>query len=316
MEVERDIVEIARLAAKETGRRLNPTTLACLKRPDFETGVADAKLIYSIKSEYGRDDCVIIFSNPAFPDAVSEAVEKTARVIERLPAEASRYVLLPIFDGRYGAQSFAVYPKLFAFSENRLICKLQKKVVEDEVYRWLSHVAKSTQLRIEEKSEFANRFVRPLEYITNERRFSEEIRKSAAEALVTAERPGFSPVCIVEHGDFWLGNVLLTDKWLLRKRPYGFAVIDWGSSNVFGYPFIDLLRFFDSASGRFGKVSPRVRQYCESADIPAADLPLYVLAALGYLGLHRNQFPMERYIMLAERCAALAGGVHADILRN
>jgi hypothetical protein len=303
---EKHLLEIAELASRKIERRLNVAAISWLKRPDIENGVADAASVFSIQGESRRECYVVILSNQEFPNAASDAAEKAVSVAGRLPDELAQHVLLPLCVDRFRTQSFAVYPELSPFSENKFVCKLEKMMIEGEIYQWLCGVANSTRSSIGESLEINRRFLAPLEYILEEPAFSDSIRQGAAASLLKARRTDFSPLCIVEHGDLWMGNILFSERWGFGKPKGGFAVIDWGTANIRGYPFIDLLRFHDSSSKSFKKIEHHIRQYSEIVDIPLCDLTQYVLAALGYLGLNRNQFPMDRYLALSERCFAQA----------
>ena len=306
------VVDLANWASSHAGLDLDIASLSPLRRDNDGMEVTDSADVFTVKSRARRADCIILVSNAEYPDAVNDAVGRAQKVADSLLPALRENVLLPLCADYYENKSFAIYQKLVPFSKNKFVCKFQKLTFEHEVYEWLSNVAKATKAPIQDTALLESRFVAPLKYVVNEPGLSEGLRAGAGRAIGLLDRGEFAPVCIVEHGDFWLGNILLEGHWPLLKRSRHFAVIDWGAANVCGYPFVDLLRFYESTSNDMEKIKRYTAHYCETSKIPVGDIVHYTLAAIGWLGLHRNQFPMERYIALSEGMAAMSTRVRED----
>ena len=300
------VVDLAKWASSHAGLDLDISSISPLMRDNDGMEVTDSADVFTVKSRARRADCIILVSNAEYPVAVADAVGRAQNVADSLPQALRENILLPLCADSFENRSFAIYPKLVPFSKNKFVCKFQKLTFEREVYEWLSNVAKTTKAPIQDTVLLESRFVAPLKYVANESRLSEGLRADADQALELLDQGEFAPVCIAEHGDFWLGNILLEGHWPLLKRSRHFAVIDWGAANVCGYPFVDLLRFYESTSNDMEKINRYTARYCEISKIPVSDMVHYTLAAIGWLGLHRNQFPMERYIALSEGMAAIS----------
>lgn len=306
MNEEQHLPEIVEQASIKLGLRLVLAPNAVLARPDFKKKVADATSVIKIGDSAGSRKFVIILSSAEYPDAVNEAVQRAAAAAANMPQRLARRVLAPIYADRVGGRSYAVYPRYFPFSKNRIVRKLEKLAIEDAVYRWLGEIANATQTTIVDPREIERRFIAPLDYLANETILSDGVRSAAATFLKDAARSDFTPKLIVEHGDLWLGNILSRRRSPLLGGADDFVIIDWGASSPQGYPLYDLIRFFDSTSNDRRKLRRAILRYSVASGIAVGDLELYALAGLGRLGLNRNQFPLERYLSLAEKCAALA----------
>jgi hypothetical protein len=77
-------------------------------------------------------------------------------------------------------------------------------------------------------------------------------------------------------------------------------IIDWGGSSVDGLGIFDLVKFAESA-----RLSPRAlnAELTAHAERLGCSLPqtrIYLVAALGYIWHNLNQFPAEKFAMMAE----------------
>ncbi len=97
-----------------------------------------------------------------------------------------------------------------------------------------------------------------------------------------------------------------------QGKKYPFSVIDWGAANLKGYPFVDLLRYALSTTKNETRIRKNLHAYSRRSDVSLKLLPNYVCASIGWLGLHRNNFPMERYVSSSEELFSTASRLAAE----
>jgi hypothetical protein len=278
-----------------------PATLTSIGKPVFKAGVADSPDIFQVDEKRGPG-AVLILSNdqqPAFARIGADAAQDAANCMaDRL----AQHVLVARQIGRWNTKSFAIYKRSQPLSPQKGMRALQLKFIKTDVLGWLAAVAKDTKTQIDQFDVQQTCFQDPCRYLIDDAAMPPAIKMQAQRTLSGIEDQTFKPVTILQHGDFWSGNLLLARGWpLTRSGLRHFEVIDWGSSTTAGYPFIDLLRFTRSLALSEPKISKHVREYCRVADLQPSDLLHYVTVASGHLGLNRGHFPHERYIAATKR---------------
>lgn len=313
LEIEDYVIDIVKIAGEKLNRSFNIESLSWISRPDNNSQVADAAMILKVKARKRRHDAVLIISNPRFPNFVAAAVNKTKLVYQHVQPSIQETVLLPDFHDNHGEQSFAVYPKLIPVSENRLVRRAQKHIIENDVNEWLCELCDDSKQQALTDDDIEEKFLKPLSYLASESRFSADLRKSAEATLEMIDRCDFQPVFTIQHGDFWLGNILLKSSWpFISDKKYPFSVIDWGTANLKGYPFVDFLRYALSTTKNETRILENLHSYSQRSDVSLRLLPNYVCASIGWLGLHRNNFPLERYVSSSEKLFLMASRLAAE----
>lgn len=271
-------------------------------RPDGKEKVADATLAVTLEHASGGED-VLLVSNADFPDAVAEAVAMIDAVAEAMTVATAARLLRPSADGRMEGRSYALFPRLATLSEAGLGGRIEKRLVAPHVTAWLDRVAQETR-RACPPGDRAALFETPLGAVVAEDDFSAPLRRLAERHLNDLPDDLFT---IVEHTDFWTGNVLLApgSPALLAAARGDFRVIDWRGAKLEGYPFGDLLRFCMSAYHR-GARRPRdvIARQARALGVSPGRVALYVLVGIGRGGLARGAFPKPRYLALGERLHA------------
>lgn len=304
---EQSFLYIVGIASRELGVDFKTASLAWISQPR-DAGVADAPTIFRISAARSEDDAVFIVSNERFPEFVANAVECARTVRDRVQQSAGGRVLLPKMVGRHGDRSFAVYRRLYPVSENRWLSKAQRILIEPGVCAWLRDVAVASRT-VPDAGQFESAFVRPLTFVAAEAAFSGALRGAAETALRSLERGTVAPVTTVQHGDFWIGNILLNRVLPLPRSGSRFFVIDWGSANLQGYPFVDLVRYIGSTSSNRQKLRRRVEEYRRQCGFEREALSTSICASIGWIGRHRNEFPLEQYIASSEALFRRADGL-------
>jgi hypothetical protein len=124
----------------------------------------------------------------------------------------------------------------------------------------------------------------------------EYLSTAAACALTGLDRGDFQPRSTLMHGDFWIGNILL-DPSASRE----FVVIDWRGCAIDGYAIFDLVKFAESANLGARSLKKELVEHAKILGCRIHDTRTYLLAALGHVWLHLDQFPPERFYAMARR---------------
>jgi Phosphotransferase enzyme family len=294
------IREIADYSATKLQGRINAGTLRSLIKPTTEARVADATTTFYIDGLARSDDCVLMVSPPDFPDVVGASAEAALSARAQLGGDLGMTVCAPILVDRWQGQSFAIYPRLQAFSQNRMVLHGQKRRAAAAILRWLSAVMDATAVKRTGAAEIEARFLRPLRQLINDDDIPERVRSSVQASLAAVEAGRVQTLTCLQHGDFWFGNIMFDRSSVPGMAPFvqRFKVIDWGSSRTDGYPGIDLVRFLLSTFGAGAHSVHALGRYCEGARSSLADLAVGCLCALGRLGIELDEFPKRNFVGL------------------
>jgi hypothetical protein len=229
---------------------------------------------------------VLKVSPPPYPDAIEEMVEKAKLARQALGERLGSCIPVPIDQWRTNGVSCGLFEELVPISKNRLIRFAQRKRITPLVLRWLRDIASLDRGPNRDAISYLNALAgcpfEPLR-LAADRAFAE----INANALVLRST--------VIHGDLWLGNVMLDP-----SGERDFMIIDWGGSSVDGLGIFDLVKFAESA-----RLSPRAlnAELAAHAERLGCSLPqtrIYLVAALGYIWHNLNQFPAEKFAMMAD----------------
>lgn len=273
-----------------------------LDEPKFKCEVLDSPSKFTLPGIAPENDAILMVSNKEFPDFVDRAVANSLQAQRILSDQAAAVVLAPIYEGRFINLSYAVWQKHRHLSNFRLFRKIQKNRLETRIYSWLHQVAKDSIVRSLDKSAVDICIRSPLECITANSKLSSSLRRKANQAIQTLDSGHWNPVTILQHSDFWLGNVLLL-KTTSRSpvNDYGFCVIDWGGALCNGVPVIDMVRYSISSNVTDQIARSELLKYFDTIQIAPEELPYYLLISLGRIGLNLEQFPEYRYLDSCEK---------------
>jgi len=268
----------------------------------------DNPCIYVVPGVLAEDDGILKMSNQEFPDVVDKEVRKSAAARGLLSEELAMVIPTPIVAGRFMERSYAIWPRYRPISSHRLRRAVQKRSLNGNLFAWLRGVA---EVSINRNLISANARCRmALEHVRENHKQSERIRSKAERALRRYETGDWRPVSVLQHGDFWLGNVLLprSPRGSLGNR-FGFFAIDWGGSLVDGAPGFDLLRLCLSAGIPLRRGRKEFLKYMQSIQLDAEAMIFEVLVALGFIGTHLDQFPEENYLAMCNSCIDYLGAI-------
>ncbi len=154
---------------------------------------------------------------------------------------------------------------------------------------------------IDEKS--VDQFVSPpLECIATNPHLSDNIHSYATKALRNLNTKKWTPITVLQHSDFWLGNILFLKKNNRSSaNTFGFCVIDWGGAQTqYGAPVFDLVRYCMSTNISISRAREEVLRYAKTIQIEPRELIYHLICALGQIGMNLEQFPENRYLKMCE----------------
>jgi hypothetical protein len=250
-----------------------------------------------------RRRIAVVHCSPAIsPRLAARAGEMATTAKAMIGEELGRHVLEPFSEWDLGGLSYTISVYCEPLSRGRLRWPMQRFSLRPRILDWLHGVARETVSRVEGEALHAS-FVKPLWSITERTEMPDRIRSAAERAIGRIDSGHWSPRHVLSHNDFWTGNILIAPsraehpatKWMDR-----FTVIDWPTGLTDGYPFADLIKFSNFFRVAARSMHKEVVRHCEVVDCELEDGAAYVLAGMGYLGLNREHFPLDRYLALTE----------------
>jgi hypothetical protein len=237
-----------------------------------------------------NDPCpsVLKVSPPAFPRVVREMTRKAKLARQVLGKELGWPIPAPIDQWEIDGVSCALFDRLTPISFRRLTRFIQLRKITPKVLKWLRDVAEHDR-GVNEDAENCLRALAECPY--------RALCEPAKEALDRVRAGSFIARSRVMHGDLWVGNTLLDPSGI-----HDFMVIDWRGSNVDGFPIFDLVTFAGSAALRPKILRAELAAHAARLDCEIKDTRIYLAAALGYIWLHLDQFPPERFEAMGRRC--------------
>jgi hypothetical protein len=305
LEQEEHIIDIVEACSSRLEGVLEIGSVRPIGRPSFKGGVADATQAFFVDGASRRDDCVLILSNPQFPEMVDQAVTKAKDARVRLGPQLGEVVCTPLVNGRWEGRSYAVYSRLEGFSSNRYLRRLQVVSSERGIFDWLVNVFHHTREECAEREDRHQNFLKPLQTLSGDEDLSSLVRASTATLEGEVSHGRARAFKCLQHGDFWHGNVLFSRGPIAALSPIqkNFHVIDWAGSRLSGYPGIDALRFAISAFGQGSFASKKVRNFVRLVDLSDVEFSLSCFCALGWLASNLNEFPKDRFNKMASGIA-------------
>lgn len=301
MDYEEYILDLVGHVNNMTNDKFDVRGLKPIGNQEFKNNVGDNALKFYLPGVTPENNAVLMVSVKAFPDFIERAVNNSRVARGVLSDKHSAVVLDTISDGRFLGLSYAVWPKNRPFSSIRLVQKIQKRWLEPRLFSWLQGVAEDSIVRNLDGKSVGQYIQSPLECVANNATLSDNVRSCATVALQHLETSQWIPLTILQHSDFWLGNVLLLkNRGRSSDNQFGFCVIDWGGAFVNGAPVFDLVRLCMSLRVSSSTARREFLNYAQVIKSEPGELIYYLICALGLIGMNIEQFPEDRYIRLCE----------------
>jgi hypothetical protein len=269
--------------------------------PAHKRAVADGTSKSHVVDLNGNVTGFLILSNIVNPNLVTRSVSKAHECRAALGEKLGSVILEPIVHGESSGRSFALWPLKRTVSDFRLVRYFQRRFIRNAILSWLESATAETLRMPLDVSILEENYIEPLVLIESETRLSRELRGAAAMALKQFSVGHIPPINVLQHSDLWMGNILLPlGKNDLRRHINGIYLIDWAGASISGHPFFDLMKICRSSGASKHRTHQEIRKHCQVIGCSMGDARSYLVAALGFLGLNREHFPLDRYIALCE----------------
>ncbi len=276
-----------------------------LVRLDIPNDLPDATSKWLINDHSGSPYAVAIYSNENFPGFVKRSVYRAKLAKDALSFETSRHILIPIEEGEVYGISYAIFPYCKPLNHNKLLSFIQKHWISSSIYNWLFCILQETH-QVPDEEKLNTRIYQSLEFIQNTHQFSNLIRHLAEKSYKKLLDRLWQPKFVLMHNDLWNANILIDHRNVTGQGRFiktrRFVIIDWAGSELFGFPFFDLIKLAISFNDSNYKLRKELLRHCKVLNCDPMDAMSYLLTALGYLGQNLECFPFSNYLALAEHC--------------
>lgn len=275
--------------------------LAFLSQSTF---VSDGVSVFRLYNNRDQLYAVVLCSPSNSPNLVMRTMYRAKQAKEKLNVSTGKHVIEPILEGKVNELSYAVLPFCYELSKSRLYRKIQRIFLKPVIFDWLYNLTKNSARDIDHTAIHSS-FTLPLQQLASLDYINDEIRIKALSAIERISTKAWQPKHVVMHGDLWVGNILLRENANIFNtiKPYdNFVITDWAGSEVNGYAIYDLIRLAESTHLSTKKLQAEVAKHCKTLDCDVIDAYSYLLAALGFIAMNLEHFPVNRFISMAESC--------------
>ena len=302
LDQEEYIIDLIEHVNNLTKVKFDSSGLKAIGAPGFKNEVHDAPRKFYLPGVTPENNAVLMVSRKAHPDFIDRAINNSNLARGMLSDQHSAVILEPINYGRFQGLSYAVWPEHKPVSNNRLIRKIQIRRLQPKVFLWLQSMAKDSMVGGLDEKSIDQYFQSPLECVAANPRLSQNVKAYAIEALKNLQTRQWIPITVLQHADFWFGNILLLNNdTQSNDNKYDFCIIDWGGASIHGVPVFDLVRYCISIRISLSSARDEFLKYALTLQIEPGELFYYLICALGQIGMNLEQFPEDRYLEMCEK---------------
>ncbi len=266
--------------------------------------VADGVSVFKLYNIGNELHAVLLCSPSLSPNLVKRSTYRAQQAKAHMDVASGKHILEPILEGKIHDLTYSVLPYCYELSKKRLLRKTQNVFLKKFIFEWLLGVTQCSIRDVDATSVEAN-FRRPLHHIASLTCLNEQIKQKASIAIDRLSSNLWNPKYVVMHGDLWSGNILLRSKAniLNTVNPSdNFVITDWAGSEVNGYAIYDLIRCAESMHLSSKKLKLEINKHCDLLQCDFDDATSYLLASLGFIAMHLEHFPLERFVKMTESC--------------
>lgn len=264
--------------------------------------VADSPARLMAVDRLGLPRAIVFVSTPKSPGLVARGAARASEAFELLGAEIGAAVLRPCRTGWVGGLSIAAYPWRLEVGHGFIRSRVRRPLVRAWLLKWLRLVTKVCVSRYPEAADRA--LVREsLGSLASCTLLTDRVRGLIDRAQTRLDDGSWKPRWVLDHNDFWPGNIMVNRDELARPTgPSPYVVIDWAGANLRGGGFVDLLRVAKSYGLGRARLEKEVTAHCGLLGITPEDSLSQAILSLGWLHRHLEYFPTQRFAELAEHC--------------
>jgi len=259
---------------------------------------------YHVGDRRGRLLAFLDVANASYPDSVACQVQAAQSAAGRAGAKLGAAILTPLKTGSVQGKSCSIYMNLTGLRPSRPARFVARLALAPRVLDWIVGIAAETGQSFG-PAEIGKHVVAPLEWMAESDSFSKIQRTEAEGALSALARGNWIPRFVLSHNDLWPGNVMVQARIGRFAASFGLGslkVIDWGSSSSVGIPSFDLIYYAETAGISDGLARAKLEKIWKSAGTDPRSCYYDLVAGLGRLGMNRNNFPLDNYLVTVEKC--------------
>jgi hypothetical protein len=277
--------------------------VGAIERLRFPGDCANATIKLLVRNSGGSPRFIALVSPRDWPGVVAKSMEAARGAGECLGDDVGSVILAPVYNGEVGGRSCAILPYRRPLSNIPGWRSLKNRLMHRPVLDWLRRATQRTANEIP-PSDLESRIAAPLRHLGSLVVLGEEFSRATRKGLERLESGAWRPRQVLMHGDLTRGNILQAGPSTGSPGPArsNFVLIDWAGAQLRGYPFFDLVSFARSMGLRGRGLRKEIEEHGRILHCTPEDARSSVLAALGYTGLHLDQFPLDQFILLAKDC--------------
>lgn len=256
--------------------------------------VADDTTKLLVRDGSGVPYAVLVFSDETRGNLPVRGAAMSEKIRSASYGSVASSILSPLSYGNIRGVSYALWPYRRPLTDLPLLRNFQRFVISRKAFTWLLQLTNQTK-SIVSPALVEQRFIDPMRRLAADRSVSEKVRADLLFYASRAEEGSWRPMHVAEHGDLWLGNMLVC-----RESDYSIAVIDWAGAKLEGHAMYDLSRLSRSLNVSTGFYRSQVRLHCAELNCEFGDSLGYLLSSLARLSENLEHFPHSRFIQLLE----------------
>lgn len=278
--------ELAQALTAISGQPYQAQDVLGLADAAHKDDIADATLKYRVKMPSG-DSGFLLVSGAGNSALIARAVANITRVRAAVSLSSAAPILPPVLQGQVAERSFAMWPVREPFMAGGRIQRVWRR------YRYANAICVWQRTLVQETQHPAQgeTFRGNLQAILKEPAFVGDMHRAATQALGRVNAGDWTPVHCCQHGDFWIGNILLPHP----REDTPFHVIDWAGMNPSGYPFMDLCRILASLRCPHWFAVRQIAALRTQIGCAPEDITGFVLSGLGHTSRNLEYFPPDRF---------------------
>ena len=256
--------------------------------------VEDATKKYLVFTRAQQAKAFVLVASVKTPQSVKSANEKMHAISEKIGAELTKNLLMPLEISEIDGLSYSISRYFKPLHKNRLLHRLDAWRIRGSLIQWVTDVANISQTKANTTEQHES-FIQNLQAIASLPSLKQAFKTTALAAIKAIEEGSWQPKFVCAHNDLWLGNVLNSDE-------SKFVIIDWDGARVNGYAFYDLVRLAQALKLSKRTLKPAVSAYCQVMQCNTQQAEYYLISAFASSYLELGGWQQERFIYLLEGC--------------
>lgn len=263
--------------------------------------VLDDTLKLGLYTADGQCLAVAHCSPEAAPEMAEHFVSRAEAARDALGPRLGSAIMRPIAVGQSEGLSYCVYPYRNPLRDGRVGRWLDRRQVRGPALAWLLDVNAATVHTPEDHGPVAG-LETSLVSMDRLDGLNEPVRAAIASLHGQLASGDWKPVRVLQHGDFWDGNLLHAEP---GDGDWPFVVIDWPGSRLDGVPIFDLVRFAMSVGLDAKPMGRQLLLHAEAIGCAPQDTAGHLVTALAHVADDLNHFPVERFVQMANRSVSM-----------